>query len=108
MKKFAIAALSLSALIYSCGSKEEKPKEDTTPKVENRDLEGLKIAYYNTDSLKVEFLYFKKQEDLVTKKQKAFQKEVERRSNEYQNFIVKNNEKLRTGQLSEKIYRNAQ
>lgn len=101
MKYIAIAALSFSALFYSCKSKEEKPKEDTTPKVENRDMKGLKIAYYNSDSLKGHFLYFKEQDELITNKQKAFQKEVERRSKEYQNFIVRNNEKLRSGMLSE-------
>ena len=62
-------------------------------------MKGLKIAYYNSDSLKVQFDYFKKEEAIVTNRQKAFQKEVERRTNEYQNYIVRNNEKLKSGIL---------
>jgi len=101
MKNYAIVLLSLTTLVYSCKSKEEKPKEDTTPKVENRDMKGLKIAYYNSDSLKVNFKFFKEQDQMVINKQKAFQKEVERRTKEYQSFIIRNNEKLRNGMLSE-------
>lgn len=103
MKKVLIICASIALVISSCGKGEklDKPKENTTPKVETRDLKGLKIAFYNSDSLKVYFDYFKMEEAFVTKKQTIFQKEVERRTKEYQNYIAKNNEKLRSGQLSE-------
>lgn len=97
---FSVAFFALIAV--ACGKKEStEVKKDTTPKVEVRDMKGLKIAYYNSDSLKIYFEYFKEQEAIVTRKQTAFQKEVERRSKEYQDFIVRNNEKLQSGQLSE-------
>jgi len=93
----------LSALIVftACGSKSEKPKENTVPKVEVRDMKGLKIAFYNSDSLKLHFEYFKREEAVVNRKQEKFQKEVQRRTQEYQNFIIRNNEKLQSGLLSE-------
>lgn len=100
MNKILFLSAGLLLVAASCG-KPEKAKESTPPKVEARDMKGLKIAYYNSDSLKVYFEYFKEQEAIVTKKQTAFQKEVERRQKEYQNYINRNNEKLRNGMLSE-------
>jgi hypothetical protein len=66
-----IVVMVTMALIVACGEKEVK-KENTVPKVEVRDMKGLKIAYYNSDSLKTLFTYYKEQDAIVTKKQKAF------------------------------------
>ena len=104
MSKRLIFSVTFFALIAAaCGKKEntEDKKKDTTPKVEVRDMKGLKIAYYNSDSLKVYFEYFKEQEAIVTRKQTAFQKEVDRRTKEYQAFIIRNNQKLQNNELSE-------
>lgn len=98
--KLSYIILALGFLA-ACTSAPEKTSENTVPKVEKRDMKGLKIAYYHSDSLKKQFDYFKKEEAIVTKKQERFQKEVERRTQEYQNFIMRNNEKLRSGLLSE-------
>jgi len=100
MNKLLVVTSVVLFGITACGEK-EKVKENSTPKIVTRDMKGLKIAFYNSDSLKVTFEYFKKEEAIVTKKQTAFQNEVERRSKEYQNYIMKNNEKLRSGLLSE-------
>jgi Skp family chaperone for outer membrane proteins len=100
MYKILFAFAGLVLVMSSCGSK-ETPKKDTTTTVEKRDLKGLKIAFYYNDSLKTQFEYFKTQEAIITKKQKAFESEVQRRTNEYQSFITRNNDKLRNGQLSE-------
>jgi Skp family chaperone for outer membrane proteins len=93
--------IAVFTLLTACGSKQNKPQENTVPKVDVRDMKGLKIAYYNSDTLKLNFEYFKREEAIVTKKQEKFQKEVQRRTQEYQNFIVRNNEKLQSGLLSE-------
>jgi Skp family chaperone for outer membrane proteins len=98
--KYSYIVFAISLLV-ACNSSTKKNKENTVPKVEKRDMKGLKIAYYHSDSLKKHFEYFKNEEAAVTKKQERFQKEVERRSKEYQNFIMRNNEKLRSGLLSE-------
>lgn len=103
MNKIVIVSTLLVLLVTSCGKggNTDKTKEEATPKVEARDMKGLKIAYYNSDSLKVYFDFFKKEEALVKSKQTKFQKEMERRQNEYQSFIMRNNERLRSGMLSE-------
>lgn len=103
MNKLVVVSAVLLLTVASCGKgeKSEKSSEISTPKVETRDLKGLKIAYYNSDSLKVYFDYFKKEEAVVKARQTKFQKEVERRQNEYQSFIMRNNERLRSGMLSE-------
>jgi outer membrane protein len=61
----------------------------------------LRIAFYHSDSLKTQFEYYREQDSIVTKKQLAFQKEVERRTKEYQDYIVRNDEKARSGLLSQ-------
>ena len=97
---FAIGFLFV--LLASCGDKEEDVKvENTTPKVVAHDMKGLKIAYYHSDSLKKYFDYFKQEEAIVTSKQQTFQKEIERKTKDYESFITRNNQKLQGGLLSE-------
>lgn len=101
-KLIVFSGALLFVSMVSCGKKEEeKPKADTTPKVEVRDMKGLKIAFYNSDSLKVQFNFFKEQEAIVNKRQKNFEKELERRQKEYQEFIIRNNQRLQNNELSE-------
>ncbi|MFM6936052.1 MAG: OmpH family outer membrane protein [Flavobacteriales bacterium] len=87
-------------LFSSCGEKKSAPKKETTPKVEVRSLDGLKIAYYSNDSIKAHFEYFKKEEAILKKKQKAFEAEVERRTKAYEAFITKKDAEARGGLLS--------
>jgi Skp family chaperone for outer membrane proteins len=101
MRKLLIIG-SLFGFLASCGDKEEEVKvENTTPKVVVRDMEGLKIAYYHSDSIKLYFEYFKQEEAIVTAKQQTFQKEIERKTKDYEAFITRNNQKLQGGLLSE-------
>jgi Skp family chaperone for outer membrane proteins len=86
---------------FSCGNDPKKEKKDTKPKVEVRNTKGLKIAYYSNDSIKEKFEYYKREDASVTKKQKAFQAELERRSNEYDNFVQRKDQEARNGLLSE-------
>jgi Skp family chaperone for outer membrane proteins len=87
--------------LFACGKKVNEKPQNTIPTVKERDMKGLKIAFYNSDSLKLYFEYFKKEEAIVNAKQKKFEKEVDRRTREYQDYIVRNNEKLQKGLLSE-------
>lgn len=87
-------------VLASCGGKGSNA-ENTVPDVQPKKMGELKIAYYDSDSLKVHFDYYREQDSVVTKKQLAFQKEVERRTKEYQDYIVRNDEKARSGLLSQ-------
>ena len=99
MKKIVFFIFCSAFLISSCNNKKEKI--NTVPKVESRNLDGLKIVYYSNDSIKLNFLYYKDQDEIVTKKQKAFQAELQRRTNELQQYIQRNTEKQMNGLLSE-------
>jgi Skp family chaperone for outer membrane proteins len=107
MKKIILFLIILK-LFSACSSNKVKEKVNTSPKVDTRNLKGLKIAFYNSDSLKMNFEYFKREESIVTKKQEKFQKELQRRNQEYQNFILRNNDKLQSGLLSENESRQIQ
>ena len=99
MKRIVFFIFCSAFLISSCNNKKEKI--NTVPKVESRNLDGIKIVYYSNDSIKLNFLYYKEQDAIVTKKQKAFQAELERRTNELQQYIQRNSEKQMNGLLSE-------
>ena len=73
MNKFFI--LALLAIGVSCSSKTETKVKVIEPQVQPRVMGELKIAYYNSDSLKTGFTYFKNEEAIVTKQQAAFEKE---------------------------------
>jgi Skp family chaperone for outer membrane proteins len=85
--------------VISCS--DNKPKTSTTPKVEKRDMKGLKIAYYNSDTLKEKFLFFKEQDSLMTTKQKAFEAELQNKQAAFEAFISKNESLMKQGLLSE-------
>jgi Skp family chaperone for outer membrane proteins len=88
-------------LITACSDKKEGEVESTTPKVETKNVGDLKIAFYDQDSLKVYFDYYREQDSIVTKKQLGFQNEVQRRTTELQNYLIKNDERARSGLLSQ-------
>ena len=64
--------MSISLIIFAC-TNEDKKKNNSKPTIEVRNLNGFKIAYYNNDSIKEYFNYYKREDSLVTKKQKIFQ-----------------------------------
>lgn len=102
MKYLVYIGIALVSLT-SCG--EDKPKEevvaDTTANVESRDGSGLKIAFYNQDSLQIHFKFFREQDSIITKKQLAFQNELQRRSQDLQNYVIKYEEKAKANLLSQ-------
>jgi outer membrane protein len=107
MKKIISLLVIPTAILFSCSSKEEV-KKDSTPKVQARDMNGLVIAYYSNDSIKEQFEFYKREDATVTKKQKAFQAEVQRRTTEYQNFLQRKDQEARGGLLSQNEIAQAQ
>lgn len=104
MKKFIVAGVIGMIGLSSCGDGAktvEKEAVDTTPNVEVVNVDGLKIAFYNQDSLKVKFDYYKERDEVMTQKGLAFQKEIARRTKEFENYVIRNEEKARQGILSE-------
>jgi Skp family chaperone for outer membrane proteins len=99
MYKFILIFSFFTLIVISCS--DNKPKTSTTPKVEKRDMKGLKIAYYNSDTLKEKFLFFKEQDSLMTTKQKAFEAELQNKQAAFEAFISKNESLMKQGLLSE-------
>lgn len=86
IKKNVLALAVLGITVASCGGKDEKKikTEDTKPKIEIQKVGELKIAYYDQDSMKANFDYYKEQDAIVTKKQIAFQKSMEAKSRQFE------------------------
>jgi len=84
MNKLFLAASIFGFILVGCS--EDKPKPSTTPTVEKRDMKGLKIAYYNSDTLKEQFVFLKEQVSIMTTKQNAFKSELQRRQQEFEAF----------------------
>jgi Skp family chaperone for outer membrane proteins len=95
-----LVLLLFSLKLSSCAGK-KSTKKSSPPKVEIRDMKGLKIAFYYSDSLKEDFTFYKEQEAIVTRKQKQFQAVIQSKQKAYESFIVRNNEKLKNGLLSD-------
>lgn len=96
--KSILFTAALAAVLAACGQKETE-KENTTPDVPVI-KNGLKIAYYVQDSLKNGFDYYREQDSITKVKQTKFQKELEKRQRSLQQYIVKNDERAKSGQLS--------
>jgi outer membrane protein len=89
-------------LLQSCGNKEVKEDQaDKNPTVITRYDKSLVIAYYHQDSLKERFDYYKKEDQVITRKQKLFEAEMKRRGKELEDYVRRNDEKARNGLLSQ-------
>jgi Skp family chaperone for outer membrane proteins len=88
----------LILVLVSCGKSETK-EQNTTPNVPVI-KNGLKIAFYHQDSLKLGFNFYKENDSMIIKKQLRFQSELEKRQKSLQDFLVTNDERAKSGQLS--------
>jgi len=95
--------LVLGLLLQSCDAKKtnEKNETDKSPTVITRYDKNLVIAFYHQDSLKENFEYYKKEDQIITRKQKLFESEMKRRGKELEDYVRRNDEKARNGLLSQ-------
>ena len=93
--------------LVSCSSenknedKKDKNVENTTPSIPTVKSEGLKMAYYALDTLKVKYTYYTEVEARIKKKQERFQRELTRRQKSLEEYAYTNDQRAKTGQLSE-------
>jgi outer membrane protein len=100
MKLFFASCLGF--LLLSCTDAKKKDAEvDKNPTVITRYDKSLVIAYYHQDSLKEGFDYYKKEDQVITRKQKMFEAEMKRRGKELEDYVRRNDEKARNGLLSQ-------
>lgn len=99
--------LLLSALVaFGCGEKKSdtasaKKESKAKTEVKERAAGTLKLAFYYQDSVATQFDYYRKQESIITAKQKEFQAEVDRMTRNYQEFLQRNDQKAQQGLLSQ-------
>lgn len=109
MKKLSGIILGVVLTTVACTEKKvEKEVVDTKPSVPVIRENGLKIAYYNQDSLKNGFEFYKQMDNLVKNKQIQFQKQLEKKQMELQSFLVANDDLAKRGQLSDLQIQNIQ
>jgi outer membrane protein len=101
MKKTIAIAIVCTLVLVSCGQKKSDGKGNTPVKVEAKKMGSLKIAFYDQDTLKVQFKYYKEQDEEMQNKQKAFQSEVDRMTKEYQSFLSAYDKQAQQGLLSQ-------
>ncbi|MBM3424920.1 MAG: OmpH family outer membrane protein [Bacteroidetes bacterium] len=100
MKNSCILLLVLLTLACSTNNIKEK-KADTKPTVISRYDNHLVVAFYYQDSLKEGFTFYKREDKLVTQKQKSFEAELQKRTKELEDYIRRNDDKARNGLLSQ-------
>ena len=101
MKNILIYFTFILLSIVSCKSEEKEVKKSTTPNVPVKNPEGLKIAFYNSDSLKSKFTYVANQLNIITQKQNDFESEVKKKESNFKNFISRNEKRAQNGELSQ-------
>jgi Skp family chaperone for outer membrane proteins len=99
MKLFCIAlvALTLGTFTTSCSDDKPAKTEVEAPVVPTVDPHGLKMAFYESDSLNEKFTYLKEQDSLLKKKQEKFEKEImgrQRSLEQKYNELVMNQQKM--------------
>lgn len=91
-----------ACFLFACSNNENSAKKSTpNPTIINKYKNDLVIAFYHQDSLKEHFDYYKKEDQAVSKKQRTFEAEIQRRSKELEAYIRRNDEKARNGLLSQ-------
>lgn len=97
-----ILFLVTTVLVVACSSDKNKVKNPPTkPTVISHYDNKLVIAFYYQDSLKEGFSYYKRADQAVTKKQRIFEAEIQKRSKELEEYVRRNDEKARNGLLSQ-------
>ena len=103
LKKPTFGFVLLASIIISCGDdkKNEKTVENTKPNIEVQKIGELKIAYYDQDSMKLNFEYYKEQDKIVTKKQLAFQSSVEKKRKAMEEYYTTYMTRAQNNELSQ-------
>ncbi len=106
MMKINLGVVVVALTMFTaCGNneKENSSKPDKTIESTNVNGEGTNvvIAYYNQDSLKTHYNYYREQDSIMVVKGTAFQNELARRNKELENYISVNDAKAQQGLLSQ-------
>lgn len=98
-KNYFLTFIAAAAILFSCGEdkKTDEVKTETAPVVQTVDTKGLKIAYYQMDSLKNDFTYYKKEEERINKKSKMYENTLMSRQKALMALNQKYQQRLQSG-----------
>jgi len=102
--KYTYLSIFSSLFLLACSnqpSQEKKEEKNSVPAAVFQDTSGLKIAFYQLDSLRSQFNYYKKQDEVVSQRQLAFQREVQNRTAAYEKYLLQKDSEAKKGLLSE-------
>ncbi|TXI84287.1 MAG: OmpH family outer membrane protein [Crocinitomicaceae bacterium] len=96
----AFTLLVAASLSFTACKGESKKEQNTVPNVPTVRANGLKIAFYNQDSLTKHFEYYVEMDSMMKSKQLRFQGELQKREKALQGYVMKNEELAKAGSLS--------
>lgn len=103
--KLGVVIVGALILLTACGSKEEGSANQPVEIIENINVSGngsnVIIAYYNQDSLKTHYNYYREQDSIMVIKGTSFQNELARRNKDLENYVTVNDAKAQQGLLSQ-------
>lgn len=99
--KLVLAIVGVLAVLTACDSGKKEVKADTSVNIEAKESGDLKIAYYNLDSLKTLYTYYKEQDSIMVIKGTSFQSELGRREKALQAYISSKDAQAQQGLLSQ-------
>jgi len=97
----AIACLSGSLLLTSCGEKTTTTKSTAVTPIDANAPNTGKIAFVNLDTLESNYEYFKSKKIAFEKRQKGMQDEVERLARNFQSEVAAFQKKAQAGTLTQ-------
>lgn len=80
----ALIGLTSAAVFTACSEEKKTDKEVEAPSIPTVDPQGLKIAFYESDSLNEGFTFLKTQDSLLKKKQEKFENDFASRQRSLQ------------------------
>ena len=99
--KLSIAALTVSLSMASCSdAKNQEVKEEKAPNVPVVKVDGLKIAFYYSDSLRTGYEYYKKEDARITAKGKALESTLMSRQKSLYEMESRFNDHIKNGTAS--------
>jgi Skp family chaperone for outer membrane proteins len=94
--------LAIAIMFSSCGDKDGKEEiRSKQVNVISKDSSGLVLAFYNYDSLKLRFEYYKNVEDQLASSQTSLQNKYQAKTVKYQNYVTKKRKEIEDGLLSQ-------
>ena len=95
-----IFLLAIIPLVFSCGNSDDKTDEDSNTVVEVKSFGDLKIGYYNTDSIALNFNYYLEELGHLEKKQAELEKVGAVLQNKYQKKLTEYQRGMQSNTLS--------